>query len=174
MKLARRLVGAGVTSRRGAIRLEGHAKEPRALKPGSCRQTSVTSGDHAPSRELVCVILARWSFGWLCGPVLVLSNNGWPGLHGGCSWGRWGWGGDVEGKLCHGPAPAVLDQWQYPTPSTAPPAGAWQNSWEVPNTLWKSCTPENRLGEKHFLFVLSCTWLKPSSPLLVLILTPGL
>lgn len=80
----------------------------------------------------------------------------------------------MEGKLCHGPAPAVLDQWQYPTPSTAPPAGAWQNSWEVPKTLWKSCTPENRLGEKHFLFVLSCTWLKPSSPLLVLILTPGL
>lgn len=41
-------------------------------------------------------------------------------------------------------------------------------------TLWKSCTQENWPGEKYFLFVLLCTWLKPSSLLLVLILIPDL
>lgn len=80
----------------------------------------------------------------------------------------------MEGKLCHGPAPAISDQWQHPTPSTAPPGGAWQNSWEAPNTLWKSCTLENWPGEYYFLFVLFCPWLKPSSLLLALILTPDL
>ena len=174
MKLACRLLGAGVTSRGGAVRIEGHAKEPRALKPGSCRQTSVTSGDHAPSRELVFVILARWSFCWLCGPALVVSDNGWPGLHGGCSWGEVGMGRRRGREAMPWSRSSHLGSVQHPTPSTAPPVGAWQNSWEVPNTLWKSCTPENWPGEKHFLFVLSCTWLKPSSLLLVLILTPGL
>lgn len=95
----------------------------------------MTSGNHSPSWELVFVILARWSFGWLCGPPLVLSDNGWPGLRGGCSW------GEVEGKLRHGPAPAILDQWQHPTPSTAPPVGAWQNSWEAPNNFVEELHP---------------------------------
>ena len=138
-----------ITSRGGAPQLEGHAKDPRALKSGSCRQTSVTSGDHPPSWELIFIILARWGFGWLCGldqfwSFLTVAGLGCMGNVVG---GRWGWGGDVEGTLCHGPAPAILDQWQYPTRSTAPPGGVWQNSWEAPNTLWKSCTLENWPGE---------------------------
>lgn len=110
------LLGAVVTSRGGVAQLEGHAKEPRALKLGSCRQTSVTSGDHPPSWELIFIILARWSFGWLCGPALVLSDSGWPGLHGECSRGEVGVGRRCGGEAMPWPSSSHLGSVAAPYP----------------------------------------------------------
>lgn len=88
----------------------------------------VASGNQS-SRELIFVILAKRSLGWMCCPALVLSDNGCPGLHRGCSWGVGGGeGGDMEGKLCHHPARAVVDQWQCPHPAQRLLGGAWKNS----------------------------------------------